>query len=371
MFIDDETEAYASLIDFFQLYRRMSEAPWFNWNPKLIAELIALLESQSRFDEAEVLISETVSKLGFRERELVLFYRNLIECKTKHKSGSTGFDTEACLKEMILTSSSVYVKLKAYEALIRALCEMGRVVEGEGLIMEMKQAGLKASIFEFRCVVQGYGRMGMFDDMMRIVELMDEAGFEVDTVCSNMILSCYGEYRRYVEMADWVRRMKLCNVELTIRTYNSVLNSCEKMMVLMEDVRGLPLCLKELMDVLDGDESVVVQELVKSPVLSTVMEMSSLEGKLDLHGMHLGSAYLILLQWMEELRARWSGADLTIPQEIVVVCGLGKHSIKRGESPVKEMVKVLMARMGSPLRLDRKNAGCVTAKGKAVKTWLC
>ncbi|KAL9683604.1 hypothetical protein QQ045_015427 [Rhodiola kirilowii] len=353
------------------LYRKMSEASWFSWNPKLASELIALLESQSRFDEAEVLISETVSKLGFRERELVLFYSNLIECKSKHKLVSSGFDTEACLRGMILSSSSVYVKQRAYEALISALCMMDRVDEGGDLIGEMKSRGLKPSVFEFRCVVHGYGRMGLFEDMMRSVDAMEEAGFEGDTVCSNMILSSYGAFQRYAEMAAWVRRMKRSSVGLSIRTYNSVLNSCAKMMALVQDLRGLPLSMKELLDVLDGDEGLVVQELIESSVLSVVMEMNNVEGKLDLHGMHLGSAYLIVLQWVEELRLKWGGGEFMIPQEMVVVCGMGKHSINRGESPVKEMVKILMTRMKSPLRLDRKNAGCLTAKGKAVKIWLC
>uniref|UniRef100_A0A7N0U591 Smr domain-containing protein n=1 Tax=Kalanchoe fedtschenkoi TaxID=63787 RepID=A0A7N0U591_KALFE len=353
------------------LYRRMSEATWFSWNPKLAAELISLLESQSRFEEADVLISETLSKLGFRERELVLFYSNLIDSQSKHKLGSARFDTEACLKEMILGSSSVYVKQRAYEAVIAALCSMDRVAEAEGLIGEMRRGGLKPSVYEFRCVVHGYGRMGLFEDMMRIVDAMEKAGLEVDTVCSNMILSSYGAGRRYAEMAAWVGRMKKSSVGLSIRTYNSVLNSCTKIMALVQDMGELPLSIKEMMNVLGGDEGLVIQELIESSVLIDVMEMSLTEGKLDLHGMHLGSAYLIILQWTEELKLRWGGGESMIPQDMVVVCGLGKHSINRGESPVKEIVKVMMGRMGSPFRLDRKNAGCFTAKGRAVKNWLC
>ncbi|EFH60293.1 predicted protein [Arabidopsis lyrata subsp. lyrata] len=55
--------------------------------------------------------------------------------------------------------------------------------------------------------------------------------------------------------------------------------------------------------------------------------------------MHLSSSYLILLQWMNEIRLRFSEEKCVIPAEIVVVSGSGKHSNVRGESLVKSLVK--------------------------------
>lgn len=60
------------------------------------------------------------------------------------------------------------------------------------------------------------------------------------------------------------------------------------------------------------------------------MEWRSSELKLDLHGMHLSTAYLIMLQWFDELKLRYAG-NYRIPSEILVVCGSGKHSSTRGE----------------------------------------
>lgn len=137
-------------------------------------------------------------------------------------------------------------------------------------------------------------------------------------------------------------------------------------------VDTLPLSIGELCSVLSGDEALVVKELVESnSVLEEVMTWDSLEGKLDLHGMHLGSCYLMMLKWMEELRNGFKDGKYVIPREITLVCGLGKHSNVRGESPVKILVRKMLVRLKSPMRNDRKNVGCFVAKGKVVRYWLC
>ncbi|KAJ0077185.1 hypothetical protein Patl1_35865 [Pistacia atlantica] len=142
-------------------------------------------------------------------------------------------------------------------------------------------------------------------------------------------------------------------------------------MSMLQDLNDFPVSITELTGSLNGDEVLLVEELVESCVLNEAMEWNSMEVKLDLHGMHLGSAYLITLQWMEEMRFRFSDGNYAIPAEVTVVCGLGKHSSVRGESPVKAMVKKMVIRTNCPLRIDRNNIGCFVGKGHVVKNWLC
>ncbi|KAL5856185.1 hypothetical protein ACOSQ3_006019 [Xanthoceras sorbifolium] len=353
------------------LYTRISEESWFQWNPKLVAELVALLDKQGRYEETEALISETVLKLKFRERELVLFYGNLIDSFCKHNSKRGFDDVFSRLSEFMRSSSSVYVKRQACKSLVGGLCEMGLPEEAEKMMEEMRIQGLKPSSFELRCVVFGYGRLGLFEEMERCVNKIESE--EVDTVCSNMVLSCYGAHYAVSRMVLWLKKMRASGIPFSIRTYNSVLNSCSSIMSMLQDTNsdGFPLSVRELMERLNEDEEVLlVRELVASSVLDEAMEWGSGEAKLDLHGMHLGSAYLVMLQWMEEMRCRFSDRKSPIPAEITVVCGSGKHSTVRGESPVKAMVKKMMIRTHSPLRIDRKNTGCFVAKGHVVRDWL-
>lgn len=350
---------------------RITEEPWFKWNPKLVAELMASLVKQGKHEETEALMSETVAKLEFRERELVVFYGNLIDSYCKHDLKG-GFD-EICgrLDGLLRDTSSVYVKRHGYKSMVSGLCEMGKPRAAENWVEEMRVAGLKPTGFEFRCLVYGYGRLGLFEEMDRSLKQMESEGFEVDTVSSNMILSSYGAHNELSRMVLWLKKMKDLSIPFSIRTYNSVLNACSTIMSLLQDFNEFPVSIAELMGALNGDEVLLVKELVASSVLNEVMEWNSRELKLDLHGMHLGSAYLIMLQWMEEMRFRFTDADYAIPAEVTLVCGSGKHSSVRGVSPVKAMVKKMVIRTNFPLRIDRNNIGCFVGKGHVVKNWLC
>ncbi|KAL2537812.1 Pentatricopeptide repeat-containing protein [Forsythia ovata] len=354
----------------FPLYTIISQESWFSWNTKLVADLIALLNKQKRFDEAENLFSEAVSKLGFKERELCNFYCNLVDSHAKHKSEKEVMDSCNELKQLILQSSSVYVKRKGYESIVGGFCAIGLPNEAENSIEEMRNVGLKPSLFEIRSLIYGYGRLGSFEDMKRSIIQMENEGFELDTVCCNMVVSSFGAHNKLSDMVSWLKKVRNSGISLSIRTYNSVLNSCPEITSMVQDLKNLPLSINELVDNLNKDEADLVMELVKSSVLDQAMEWKSSELKLDLHGMHLSSAYLILLQWFGEMQLRFIAGNQVAPAEILVVCGSGKHSAVRGESPVKGLAKQMMQQLKCPMRIDRKNVGCLIAKGKVFKEWL-
>ncbi|OAY52264.1 pentatricopeptide repeat-containing protein At2g17033 isoform X2 [Manihot esculenta] len=355
----------------FPLYLKITDTQWFDWNPKLVANLAALLDKQGQQKELATLISDSTSKLQLRERDLALFYCNLVESHSKQNSIGGFDDCLARLTELVHNSNSVYVKRQGYKSMISGLCEMGRPREAEELIDEMRGKGVKPSVFEFRCIVHAHGRLGLFEEMQRSLVQMESAGFEIDTICSNMILSSYGVHNALPEMVLFLKKMKDLAIPFSLRTFNSVLNSCPTFMSVIQNSNAYPISIQELIEILSGDEAMLVEALAGFSVLEETMKWNALEAKLDLHGMHLGSAYLIMLLWVEEMRKRLSSGNYVIPAEITVVCGSGKHSSIRGESPVKQMVKEMMVKLRSPMRIDRKNIGCFIAKGAVVKEWLC
>ena len=74
-------------------------------------------------------------------------------------------------------------------------------------------------------------------------------------------------------------------------------------MKMVVELNDLPLSIEELDASLEGGEAMVVRELLESCViLEEVMVWDSLEAKLDLHEFHLGSSYLIMLLWLEEMQ---------------------------------------------------------------------
>ncbi|XP_049401343.1 pentatricopeptide repeat-containing protein At2g17033 [Solanum stenotomum] len=352
------------------LYMEISEASWFDWNSKLVADLIALLYKLERFDEAETLVTETVSKLGSRERDLCSFYSQLIHSQSKHNSERGVLDFCTKLKLVLLRSSSVYLKQRGYASMVEGFCLIGLPRKAEELMEEMKELGLKLSKFEFRSLVYSYGKSGYLRDMKRIVVEMESMGFQLDTVSLNMVLNSFGSHNELSEVVSLLQKIEASGVPFSIRTYNSVLNSCPTISLLLQDLKSVPLSLEELMGNLDENEAVLVNILVGSSVLEETMQWKPSELKLDLHGMHLTSAYVIILQWFHQLQCKFLAENRVLPGEIIVVCGAGKHSVVRGESPVKRLIKEILLQIGCPLRIDRKNVGCFIAKGKSFMEWL-
>ncbi|CAH9117717.1 unnamed protein product [Cuscuta epithymum] len=352
------------------LYLAMSQAPWFSWNSKLAADIIALLHKQKQFDEAETLTAEALSRLSTGgKRELFFFYCHLINPQSKHKSREPVLHCCAKLKLLLHSGpTSLHLKQSVYKSMIQAMCRIGLPSESEKLMDEMRRAGIKLSRFEFRWIVYGYGIRGQFGEMRRMVAQMQRKGFRMDTVTSNMVLSSFGAHGELLEMAAWLQKMEDWGVAVSIRTYNSVLNSCPKLNLLLYDSiknnEDLPLSLEELVAKLSREEGSLVLILATERKVEWGVE-------LDLHGMHLGTAYVIMLLWFEEVRRRCeSGDNDNLPSEIRVVCGVGKHSAIRGKSPVKGLVKKMLQQMGCPLRNDSKNNGCFVAKGRVLKDWM-
>ncbi|MCL7028254.1 hypothetical protein MKW94_025836 [Papaver nudicaule] len=370
--LSSDIRHYSSLA--LPMYEWITEASWFEWNPKLVSTVIASLENQGQFDVSEKLISDSVQKLASQERELVQFYCNLIDSYSKYGSRRGVFDSYSRLKKGKLLSGSSSLSRQAYESMVNGLCTLDLPHDAEEMMEKMRIEGFKPSDFEFRSVVLAYGRIGLLNEMRRVIEEMENSGYTLDTISSNIVLSSYGANRELSEMVLWIKKMKSSNIRFSVRTYNSVLNSCPTIMAMLKEPEFLPLSIEELIDNVKKVEGLLVQELIDgSSVLLENMKWDSIEGKLDLHGMHLGTAYVIMLEWMEELKSRFRGGDsVVVPAEITVVCGLGKHSSVIGKSPIKALVSEMMVRLKSPMRIGRKNdVGSFVAKGKAVRDWLC
>ncbi|KAK8934272.1 Pentatricopeptide repeat-containing protein [Platanthera zijinensis] len=350
------------------LYQSLSECPWFQWNSKLTASLISFLEEHHRPLDALTLISQSSSILR-SPRDLVFFYCDLIDAFSDRRLKFSALRTYAMLKEIPFSGR------RPYETMVRGLCLMGMPADAEKFLHEMRLSGFTPSPFEFRLLFQAYGRSAAFGDMTRVLELMQENGISLDTICANIVLSCYGDAGKFSEMVSWIHKMRESDIEFSIRTYNSVLNSSPTLITLTNDVRFLPLSIDALLRKMEDesgylDEPLLLGELTKLPLLDAIVEWSDSEVKLDLHGLHVTTAYVILLQWMEVVGSRLA-RGMKAPLEFSIICGSGKHSRMRGESPVKKLVSVMMFQLKSPLKIDRKNIGKFVAKGKPVRDWLC
>ncbi|KAJ1690421.1 hypothetical protein LUZ63_014576 [Rhynchospora breviuscula] len=351
------------------VYSRVSKTNWFRWNPKTAASIVALLELQNGSMEAEILVTDSISRLSKSSKDLSIFYSNLIESLSNHGLTQRANEVYTKLQSIPLSGR------RSFELAIKSLCLMGKPTEAESKLKEMILLGYHPSRFEFALVAQSYGKLGSFSEIEQVMRLMEESGLEIDTVCANVVLSCYADHEELTDLASWLQRMRELGISFSLRTYNSTLNSCRNILQMIGEIESLPLSLTGLIEKIQNDcspnqnEALIVKELINSSVLAETVHWSESEVKLDLHGFRAVSAYVILLQWIEEMRSRFGMEGHTFRGEVSVVCGIGKHSVS-GKSTVRSLVSKILSRMDAPLRLDRKNTGRFVGRGKAVKDWI-
>ncbi|KAG8076556.1 hypothetical protein GUJ93_ZPchr0006g46157 [Zizania palustris] len=210
--------------------------------------------------------------------------------------------------------------------------------------------------------------------MNRVIASMSDAGICLGTGTENIVLSCYSSCRDHSRMLTWLKNMRKLRIAPTTKAFNFVLNSCPTVTSMAQELGPLlPLSIPGMVKKLKSAspwpaESELVQELLaSSSVIDKAMHWSESEVKLNLHGFSTISAYVLMLQWVDAVKAR-----STLPLEVSLVCGIGKHSDVRGEPMARELAQEVLSRMGSPLRLSTRNKGRLVAKTKRdrVKLWL-
>lgn len=304
-----------------------------------------------------------------KTNKLALFYSDLMAAFSSRGLKRRAMDFYAQLRSM---PTPLAGGGKTYMAMIKSLCMLGLAAEAEEALREMVALGYQPDAFQFGLVAKCYGKAGQLAEMERVIASMSEAGIRLGTGAANIVLSCYSACREHGKMLAWLKKMRKLRVAPTTKAYNFVLNSCPTVVSMARELGpSLPLSAAQLVRKLKSAspwpaEVEVVQELLAaSSVLNKAMVWSETEVKLNLHGFSITSAYVLMLQWVDAVRG-----GRTLPLEVSVVCGVGKHSDVRGEPKVRELAQEVLSRMGSPLRLSARNKGRLVAKRDRVKQWL-
>ncbi|CAN6271203.1 unnamed protein product [Urochloa humidicola] len=346
-------------------YEAVTQARWFKWSSIHAAAVAALLEVNGSTGESRSLISDSILQHLHSTNEVALFYCDLMAAFSARglKDRAVDFYTE--LRSMPLSG------LKAYMAMIKSLCLMGLATEAEEALREMVSLGYQPDAFQFGLVAKCYGKSGSLVEMERVIASMSDAGIRLGTGAANIVLSCYSSCRDHSKMLTWLKKMRKLRTAPTTKAFNFVLNSCPTLALVVQELDpSLPLTtiglVKKLKcaSTLPSETELVHELLASSSVLDKAMEWSETEVKLNLHGFSTIAAYVLILQWVDVIK------DRTLPLEVSVVCGIGKHSDVRGEPKVRELAQEVLNRMGSPLRLSTRNKGRLVAKRDRVTQWL-
>ncbi|RYR77209.1 hypothetical protein Ahy_A01g001665 [Arachis hypogaea] len=82
-----------------------------------------------------------------------------------------------------------------------------------------------------------------------------------------MVLSIFGTHGEHMKMIFWLKKTRSSSISFSIRTYNSVSNSCPKITRMMAQLNEFPLSIEKFNVRLEGGEPMIGKELLDSCVI--------------------------------------------------------------------------------------------------------
>ncbi|QHN87132.1 Pentatricopeptide repeat-containing protein [Arachis hypogaea] len=78
------------------------------------------------------------------------------------------------MNQLFRSSSSVYIKRRAFEYMVSGLCAMDRPREADDFVEDLRgnDGAIDPSAFELKSIMYGFGRLGWFHDLQRVVDQM-------------------------------------------------------------------------------------------------------------------------------------------------------------------------------------------------------
>ncbi|CAM6098596.1 unnamed protein product [Calypogeia fissa] len=350
------------------MYKSLTEKDWYRWSPTLHARLVALLDFSEQLQEAESLVSELPEQLNIRDR--LMLQVCLIESYAKYALLDKALATFHGLQSHSLPS----MECLGYRALIRAYLCMDLPHQAHLVLTEMKSKELRPCLDDFKALLAAFGRGEHFADMEKVAYEVTENRLRLDQSGFNMMLSAYSQAKRFDSGSVTLRRMKELSIPCSVNTYNAISKSCPSLIAYYESVHELPqsaacLCTSlQLMGIPDGELG-AVKELLALGLPPDSVKWDQDVWELDMHDMFLGTASVVLFQWLRQLKVHCVDG-VPVPLTIRVVTGWGKHSDVEGRPVLKHKVLELLERMQSPFRIDSHNKGVLMSRGSSLKSWL-
>ncbi|KAI5062340.1 hypothetical protein GOP47_0022879 [Adiantum capillus-veneris] len=327
------------------IYLSLLDIPWFNWNAELHAEIVALLTASEQVEQVQSLLEGLEEKLDLKQH--MHFNRNLLQQYARF-----GLKDEMLVSYGVLQAlTPPHAKGHSLSALLHAYASMDLPQESLAILKDMQQQGLKPSLKDFKVILFSLGKCGMFSDMEAFACEMEKLKLLNDPVIFNMIITTYATAENYDKVNEWLLKLLETGLKPSARSLNAVAKACR---VLTEVASSKKFVKKDaLLEYLKSQgakngELEVLKALLEHCLVDEVVAWDS-NWELDVHSASIGSAYVMLCCWLEDVVRRLKVKG-TFPSEVGIITGWGKHSETRGTSLIKLTIRDLLESVDGPFR---------------------
>lgn len=224
---------------FSQVFKMLREQSFYHPKEGTYMKLLVLLGKSGQPDRAGKLFEEMIEEGCPPKLEL---YTALLAAYCRGRLMDKAFATLDRMKALPNCQPDVYT----YSTLIKGCVDESRFDLLEALYGEMAERGISPNTVTQNIVLSGYGKVGMYEQMEKVLSgMVENEECKPDVWTMNVILSVFG-YKGQIEMMEkWYEKFRNYGIEPDTRTFNILIGAYgkkkmyDKMSSVMEYMRKL------------------------------------------------------------------------------------------------------------------------------------
>ncbi|PNT16681.1 hypothetical protein POPTR_010G153900v4 [Populus trichocarpa] len=205
-----------------QVFEMLKEQPFYQPKEATYMKLLVLLGRCGQPQRAHQLFDEMVEEGIEPTTEL---YTALLAAYCRNNLIDEGFSIINQMKSLPRCQPDVYT----YSTLLKACVDASRFELIDTLYQEMDERLISPNTVTQNVVLSGYGRVGMYDQMERVLsEMLESAACKPDVWTMNIILSVFGNEGQIDLMERWYEKFRNFGIEPETRTFNILIGAYGK-----------------------------------------------------------------------------------------------------------------------------------------------
>lgn len=114
--------------------------------------------------------------------------------------------------------------LETYNRMIRVLCESGSTSSSYSIVAEMERKWIKPTAASFGLMIDGFYKEEKFDEVRKVMRMMDEFGVHVGVATYNIMIQCLCKRKKSAEAKALIDGVMSCRMRPNSVTYSLLIH---------------------------------------------------------------------------------------------------------------------------------------------------